>query len=166
MREDGKGMGLRSRCGSRLSDGQLWTVHRQSGPIRDDAHLFLAHRLPARVRQWCVLPVTLTVLFRPVCSSWHVVVVVAASRGRDVPEVADPLWDLCELAWLVGHGRVGPAGRDDLVTVLAFQVFAPVLEGRNLVLELVARPCVVSRVLYAEGDALVVAARYSDGGRR
>ena len=87
MREDGEGVGRRRRrCGSRLSDGQLWTVHRRRAPvIRDDAHLFLSHRLPARVRRWCVLPLTLAVLFRYVRSSRHVVAVVTASRGGDLP---------------------------------------------------------------------------------
>lgn len=172
MREDGEGVGWESWCGSRLSDGQLWTVRRRRGPVvRDDAHLFLAHRLPARVRQWCVLRVTLAVLFRPVRSSRHVLVVVvvaAVSRDVDLSEVVDPLWDLCELAGLVGRGRAGSACGDDLVTVLAFEVFVPFLEGLDLALELVARPRVVSRVLCAE-DALVVvvvAPRESAGGRR
>lgn len=173
MRENGEGVGWRWWCGSRLSDGQLWTVHRRRAPVvRDDAHLFLAHRLPARVRRrrWCVLPVTLAVLFRPVRSSRHVLVVVvvaAVSRSGDLAEVVDPLWDLCELARLVGRGRVGSAGGDDLVTVLAFEVFVPFLERLDLALELAARPRVVSRVLCAE-DALVVvvAPRESAGGRR
>lgn len=168
MREDGEGVGKRRRrCGSRLSDGQLWTVHRRRAPVRDDAHLFLAHRLPARVgrREWCVLPLTVTVLFRSVRSSWHVVFV--ASGGGDLPEVVDPLWDLCELAGLVGHGRVGPACGDDLVTVLAFQVFAPVLERLDLALELGARPRVVSGVPCAEDAVLlVVVGRESESGGR
>ena len=169
MHEDGEGVGRRRRCGSRLSDGQLSTVHRRRAPLRvwDDAHLFLSHRLPARVRRWCVLPLTLAVLFRPVRSSRHVVVVAAASRGGDLSEVVDPLWDLCELARLVGHGRVGSACCDDLVTVLAFEVFAPFLERLDLALELIARPRVFSRVLCAE-DALVVVlvARESESARR